>query len=263
MVFLVSMARLVTGNLSGASLDALNRRPISFLSPMRLRSLPLSVGLLLAGLGGGMVARAEAQIATKSPFLPPTAAAAAPAPTAPLEFRGMIETEDGMLYRVYDPARKAGAWALANEKNTELGVIVKQYDAERGLTLEYEGRLLTLPEKQYKVVSTGTPIVAPAPVPIANVMPMMPQTAVNLNANAANPTEQQRLEAVAAEVARRRALREQAAPGVAVGAAPVGIPVTRPLQQNLVVPGTARGVQPQNYIPANAARGRAGVRQQR
>jgi len=58
---------------------------------------------------------------------------------------------------------------------------------------------------------------APGPAPAVNVAPAVTQSVV------VNPTpadEQRRLEAVAAEVARRRALREQASQQVSQGVVP-------------------------------------------
>lgn len=180
-------------------------RFVSFAHPSRC----LAVLLLAAG-----AARVEAQLAAHSPFLPPQGSMpTAPAPTAPLEFRGFIDTGEGVQYRIHDPAKKAGTWAKANERETNFGVTVKQYDAERKvLTVEHEGRTLTLPEREAKVVSSGSaaqvmPPPMPMPMPAPNVNPAVTQSVV------VNPTpadEQRRLEAVAAEVARRRALREQA-----------------------------------------------------
>lgn len=180
---------------------------------MRLPVVSLFRVLLLAA---GLLAatRVSAQLTTASPFLPPqNAAVAAPTQNAPLEYRGFIETGEGVQYRIYDPAKKAGTWASVEERESTLGVLVKNYDAERKvLTVEHEGRTLTLPEREAKVVSSGAApqMVAPAPVPMPapNVNAAVQQTVVM------NPTpadEQRRLEAVAAEVARRRALREQAA----------------------------------------------------
>lgn len=129
----------------------------------------------------------------------------------------MIELPEGVLYRIYDPAKKIGIWVKPNERNADFGVTVKQYDAGRKvLVVDHEGRTLTLPEREGKVISSGAmaqAMPAPMPMPMPAPNPAAPgQTAV------VNPTpveEQRRLEAVAAEVARRRAMREQATqPGV-------------------------------------------------
>ena len=163
----------------------------------------------LALLGGLLAAgRAPAQLADKSPFLPPGAApAGTPGGPGGLEFRGYLETKGGRLFRVHDPSRKLGVWVRLNEPNQELGFTAKQYDGqELTLTVEQQGKVFTLPERQSRVVSGMAPA-APAPaVPVANVAPAVTQSVV-LNPTPAD--EQRRLDAVAAEVQRRRALREQ------------------------------------------------------
>lgn len=183
----------------------------------------------LAVLAGGAVAGARAQVAAKSPFMPPAGAApaAAAASDAPIEFRGLMDMGGGLQFRLYDPARKTGSWVKLNERNAELEVLAKKHDPTgETLTVEYKGRTLTLAMRKPKVVSAGTaaqmlppPPSASAspPAPAANVMPAVTQSVV-LNPTPAD--EQRRLEAVAAEVARRRALREQATQQLNQGAPP-------------------------------------------
>jgi hypothetical protein len=94
--------------------------------------------------------------------------------------------------------------------------------------VEQEGRTLNLEIRKAKVVSSGSaaamvpPVVQPMP---GNMNPAVVQSVVP------NPTpadEQKRLEAVAQEVARRRALREQATNQLQAMPAPAVIP---PAQQ--------------------------------
>ena len=161
--------------------------------------------MLVAGTAG-------AQPASSSPFLPPSAAnVAAPTAGAPIEFRGIMETGEGMRFRLYDPVRKSGAWVKLNERDTTLAVVVKQFNAtpdSETLVVEHQGRTLTLAQRVSKVVSSGSAVQNMAPPPVmTNVPPAVTQSVV------VNPTpadEARRLEAVASEVARRRALREQA-----------------------------------------------------
>jgi hypothetical protein len=161
--------------------------------------------MLVAGTAG-------AQPASSSPFLPPSAAnVAAPTAGAPIEFRGIMETGEGMRFRLYDPVRKSGAWVKLNERDTTLDVVVKQFNAtpdSETLVVEHQGRTLTLAQRVSKVVSSGSAVQNMAPPPVmTNVPPAVTQSVV------VNPTpadEARRLEAVASEVARRRALREQA-----------------------------------------------------
>lgn len=187
-------------------------------------------------------ARLDAQLAKNSPFVPPQGAATAgPTAGAPLEFRGWLKTAEGILYRIRDPARKADTWVKLNERDSTLEVTAKQHDPERNtLTIEYQGRTLTLAIREAKIVSSGSaahPMPSPvASAPAPNVSPAVTQSVV------VNPTpadEQRRLEAVAAEVARRRALREQAAqqPAPAVPAANV----PRAVMPQPVQPGVQGG----------------------
>lgn len=200
---------------------------------MLSRALLIRV-VAVAALAGGVPLRLMAQVASKSPFLPAAGSAAASAPTAgaPLEFRAYMDLGGSAQYRLYDPAKKAGVWVKLNEKNAEFGVVAKQHDeGQKTLTIEHQGRTLTLALRESKVVSAGSaPQAMPppqmGPPPPANVSPAVTQTVV-LNPTPAD--EQRRLEAVAAEVARRRALREQATQQINQGAAPAVAP-TRQLR---------------------------------
>ena len=199
---------------------------------------------------------ATGQIAAKSPFMPPqSAAAAGPTAGAPLEYRGYMETAEGRLYRIHDPAKKTGTWVKLNEKNADFDLIAKQHDTDQEtLTIEHQGKTLTLAERKPKVVSSGSaaaamppPILTPAPT---NVSPAVTQ-AVVLNPTPAD--EQRRLDAVAAEVARRRALREQASQQLNQG---VTQQITLP-GQPAVAPATVQPIQPgqpmqpqRNFQPA-------------
>lgn len=201
---------------------------------MLIRAHPIRLVALAAVLGGGLPG-ARAQVTSKSPFMPVAGPGAAAAVTAgaPLEFRAYMDVGGGVQYRLYDPAKKAGVWVKLNEKNPELDVVAKQHDAEqKTLTIEHQGRTLTLAMRESKVVSAGaaTPMLPPppqvAPPPPVNVSPAVTQSVV-LNPTPAD--EQRRLEAVAAEVARRRALREQATQQINQAAPPVGAPA-KPLR---------------------------------
>ena len=121
-----------------------------------------------------------------------------------------METSEGMRFRLYDPARKVGVWVKLNERDPTLDVVAKQFVTEgESLVVEHQGRTLTLAQRVSKVVSSGSAAqnMAPPPPQMSNVPQAVTQAVV------VNPTpadEARRLEAVASEVARRRALREQA-----------------------------------------------------
>ena len=190
--------------------------------------------LAVAAVISGRQPRLAAQVASKSPFLPAAGPAAATAATAgaPLEFRAYMDVGGGMQYRLYDPAKKAGVWIRLNERNAEFEVLAKQHDeGQKTLTIEHQGRPLTLALRESKVVSAGSAaqMVPPpqvAPPPPTNVSPAVTQSVV-LNPTPAD--EQRRLEAVAAEVARRRALREQATQQINQGTPPA-VPFTKQLR---------------------------------
>lgn len=188
---------------------------------MYRRTLTLSriaaAGLLLLAVG-----RVSAQLAANSPFQPlPTSVPTAPVADSNLKYGGYIETPDGIQYRFSDSSRKGGTFVRLNQADPGLGVTVKQHDVRNNtVVVEYQGRTMTLAEPKSRIVSNGAPIGAmPAPPPSANQPPpvatnMIP--AVSQTASVVNPTaadEQRRLDAVAAEVNRRRAMREQAATG--------------------------------------------------
>src|SRR5882724_7273807 len=104
--------------------------------------------LRLAVASGGLLAagRADAQLAAKSPFMPASVGGpAAPTAGAPLEFRGTMETSDGLKARIVDPARKTGVWLRVNERDPSFDFVVKKIDAEHDTaTVDYQGQPLTL-----------------------------------------------------------------------------------------------------------------------
>jgi hypothetical protein len=181
--------------------------------PARLQSLRFTAMVLAACYA---TTQGNAQQASVSPFLPTQGAAAAGAatPGAPLEYRGTMETADGALYRIVDPARKAGAWVKLNERDPTLDFVVKQHEGSgdnETVVVEQGGRSFTLSLRTAKVVSSGAAgqgFVPPPPNAVASNVPPSVTNSVVINPTPAD--EQRRLEAVAAEVARRRALREQA-----------------------------------------------------
>lgn len=168
-------------------------------------SLRVTALLLLAGLVSAT--RAGADLIKVSPFLQQQSAqAAAPTENTNFEFRGSVELDGADHFRVVDVGRKAAAWMKVGDRDDNLGVTLKQYDPQNEMiTLEQGGQVITLQLKAGKVAA-GLGGGAPLPLP---VMPAPVNQVVGANATPAD--EQKRLENVAAEIARRRALREQAA----------------------------------------------------
>ncbi len=216
---------------------------------------------LFVGVTVALSVSAAGQIAAKSPFMPPqSAATAGPTPGAPLEFRGYMESGDQRLYRIHDPSKKTGTWVKLNERNADFDVIAKQHDTSQDtLVIEHQGKTLTLAERKPKIVSAGAAAMPPPVVtPAQTNVPAAVTQAVVLNPTPAD--EQRRLDAVAAEVARRRALREQATQQLNQGTAPQIVLPGQPFQpgqpaqpQRAVQPAPQGAYQQQNMQnPAQA-----------
>ncbi len=171
-----------------------------------------------------LAAHARAQLAANSPFLPaPGTAAAAPAENNPIELRGIMAMGRAVRFCIYDTARKTSAWVGLDEKGYDF-TIKAQDLAHDSVTVEQGGRTFTLPLRETKVASAGQAAM-PMPMP-GPVGPNAITQSVVLNPTPAD--EQQRLDAVSAEVRRRRALREQASVQSVQG---VPQPVAQPMVQ--------------------------------
>jgi hypothetical protein len=203
----------------------------------------LAVGLLLAVTG------ARAQLATNSPFLPQpgTVAAAGPAENTPIELRGIMAMGRLVRFCIYDTVHHTSSWVTVNERGYDF--VVKTQDlAHDTVTVEQGGRTFPLQLREAKVASAGQAAapVGPLPGPGAPGMngPNPITQSVVLNPTPAD--EQQRLEAVSAEVRRRRALREQASQQAAGGAQPM-------VQPAAPAPVAAPAAQPQPVQPQGNA----------
>ncbi|MEY2881110.1 MAG: hypothetical protein RLZZ15_3490 [Verrucomicrobiota bacterium] len=178
------------------------------------RLLALAAAALLAL--AMRAAPAESSRASSSPFLPAQTAtpnAAAAANNATLDFLGVMDLPDGRRFRIIDAQKKTGVWIGLNELEPKLNFVIKQHDPSGPrdtITVEQAGRSFTLQLREGKVVSSGA-AGSMVPPPMSNV-PAAVTNAVVVNPSPAD--EQARLDAVVAEVARRRALRDQSAPPV-------------------------------------------------
>lgn len=149
----------------------------------------------------------------RSPFAPPgqiNLGSDAPVEQGVLEFRGVVTDSDGVHYSVFDTTANKGHWLTAN--TTDKPFKVRSYDAATNtLEIEQGGKPVKLALKR-AVIQAGQAVSAmiptPAPTP-ANLG--QGGNRPNNNAAANNPeATARRLEAVAAEVRRRRALRTAA-----------------------------------------------------
>lgn len=171
-----------------------NARPLCWLA---------ALGLIL---GPGV--RAASSLAPSSPFLPPAAAGGVAAENTPLELRGILVDAGGYRFNVFDPARHAGTWARLLEPGYDF--VIRTHDVDRDqITLDYQGRVLTLPLHSAKVLAA-----APAGAGAAGATPGPGRNfPVVLNPTPAD--EAARFNRVKEEIARRRALREQNNPPAA------------------------------------------------
>jgi hypothetical protein len=149
------------------------------------------------------VLRAGAQLSDSSPFAPTGTAgvAGAQAENEPLELRGIMAAPDGLRVCIYDAARKTSKWVRLNETADGTRFVVKSADPDlETASVQSDGRVMTLALRKAKVESSG-----PATGYQAGVSYLGP---VALNPTPAD--DQRRLQAVQAEVRRRRLAREAA-----------------------------------------------------
>ncbi|MFT3869022.1 MAG: hypothetical protein QM715_11240 [Nibricoccus sp.] len=175
------------------------------------RDISRIAGLLLAlGLATSLnrVHGEVMSISTNSPFLLRSGAGVAPTTeNTPVELYGIIKGEAGSSpqFAFYDATKKQGGWAKLNEPNKDFPITVRNYDAANEVvSVEYQGRSLNLQLKSIKIAAAPAMAMAGPPRPV----PMPGQPAV---AQAPSADDTRRLEAVAAEVARRRQARQAAA----------------------------------------------------
>lgn len=170
------------------------------------KPLFLALGLVVLAEAVSAASVSLDGLVKNSPFMPPQSEqAAAPVVTegAAVEFRGMIATKDGLLFGLYDRTKNVGAWVKQEDAGADFRV--SSYDASADLvTLEYQGQRYTLPLSSARVGAA-----APSPLPVVNNPQQGGATRVTAVPGRAN-NDQQRLESVAAEVRRRRALRQAA-----------------------------------------------------
>ena len=198
---------LVTRGVCAASLDL--RLPLfTFAAPMPTSSkIVFFAGLMLAGISSRCVASLD-ELVKDSPFLAsPGGADAALPPTesAAVEFRGVITTKDGALFGLYDRTKQIGAWVGKEEKGADF--VVHSFNPGTDMiSFDYQGQKFNLPLVSSKISASVQGAVMPPP----GATP----------AAVATGADQQRLESIAAEVRRRRALRQNATPQAAPAVTP-------------------------------------------
>lgn len=190
--------------------------------------------LILLGLGTVSVAGLGAMdlqtLVDRSPFSPPKSAVAESGTQdqpGTLEFRGMVVDAAGTSYSVFDVTASRGYWL---KEGGDGAIRVKSYSAQDNqLEVEQNGKPVKLQLKR-ATIQAGAPMVA-APAPRPPSQPGMPQPGGGPGVG--RPTgepgaDARRLEAVAAEVRRRRALRNAAANPAAAPQPAAGQPAAAP-----------------------------------
>jgi len=173
--------------------------------------------LTVASLAG-VNARAV-ELTPNSPFAPPSSNAdpnATPA-NSPLELHGILSTPDGDKFNLCDQAGHVNVWIGLNAAGQPF--VVRSHDAaHHRVTVEYQGRELTLALAQPKITAMQQQIM---PMPQMGGMPPQLQPGA---VSASPQDERMRLERIAEEIRRRRAMRaaaqQQQFPPGATGASP-------------------------------------------
>ena len=174
----------------------------------------LSVPLLHPAAGLAAPANLESLL-QNSPFGNPAGAAAGVRPDATLEFRSVLLDRGEPFFSLYEASSHSSLWVGLNEPGNPFKV--QGYDRDKAtVTVEYQSRTLTLPLKQAKIVALA-PVQAATPnpnLPGNSSGPMVtgaPGTGgPQPMANPGSPSEDAaRLSAIADEIRRRRALRQQ------------------------------------------------------
>lgn len=151
-----------------------------------------------------------------SPFNQPAGNAANVASEA-LELRGVVIEDGRASLNIYDTATKKAAWVTVDEPGHAF--LVRSFDAANDTaTIEVNRRTVSLPLKRATVQLAAAAPVAPPPAPVgvnlaagtavAGQPAGAPAANAAVNAAGAAP-DQARLQAIADEIRRRRAMRAQ------------------------------------------------------
>jgi len=180
-----------------------------------------NVILAISGLLAAVIAPAtRAGVSTESPFAPRGFGAGGAASNSPIELRGIMSDAQGMRFAIYDPAKKEGAWVRIGETNQPY--VVRSYDAAATparIDVYYQGRSQTLVMADPKFAPAKTvPMILPGMAP-QQAQPgskadlKQQQRAQQAQQQAQSPAETSRLEAIRAEIARRRGQRTDSGGG--------------------------------------------------
>lgn len=115
------------------------------------------------------------------------------------EFRGLVEENGVLWFSLYEPATRRSVWRRLQQPDQH--VVVRQFDPDGNtLTIEFQSRTLVLPMRSAPRIE-GPPVAS---------QPSGVQPATVASAPPAAPADNaQRLQQIAEEIRRRRALRQQ------------------------------------------------------
>jgi hypothetical protein len=181
-----------------------------------IRRCSVLLALTVTSMAGIRVRAVE--LTPNSPFAPVSSAADANATPAnsPLELRGILSTPDGYKFNLCDQAGHINVWIGLNAAGQQF-VVRSQDVAHHRVTVEYQGREITLSLAQPKIMPTSMQqqaMYTPQP------QMMGQQPIIQPGSVGPNPQDdRQRLERIAEEIRRRHALRaaaqqQQFPPGV-------------------------------------------------
>ena len=167
------------------------------------------MGALLSP-AAGVAASPVDGLLNNSPFgAAPKGGQSADVGNQPLEFRAVLEENGQKLFSIYDTATKHSRWLTQNDASGD--VVIKSYDEDaHTISLERNGQSLSLTLKSGpRIAQSVQPPMQPGMQPGAVGLPG--QSAQQIMA--AKGPEAQRMQQIAEEIRRRRALRQQGPQG--------------------------------------------------
>ena len=166
---------------------------------------------LIAGILTAVVVWGEEiELIGRTPFLPAgVEVAALPTEDGPIELRGVLDDgENGLMFSILDTRSNTASWVHLNETGHSYVVRSHRYVGRRDeVTVDYQGRQLTLVRGPARVASSrgGSATLSQFANPAANAA-----VTRSVTTSPTAESERQRLDDIAAELARRRELRNQA-----------------------------------------------------
>lgn len=178
-----------------------------------MRVVWIHLGMLLSAVTAGAQLRPGLleSLVKDSPFRPGQAGApSGDGGPAQFEFRGVVAEAGGYVFSVYDPGRREAGWVRLDEPGRSF--VARRYDpAKDALTIEHNGEARTINLKRAVVqpLTQAPPAPAsPPPLPTAGAARPPAGNAAAPSPNTTNAQEAQRLQNIADEIRRRRALRQ-------------------------------------------------------